>query len=75
MRSEYITLGRNAKRMAGQRFGRLTVLGPVGRTKGRAIVWLCRCDCGNEIEVVGRSLRSGNTRSCGCLYHAKGGAP
>lgn len=27
----------------------------------------CRCDCGNEVVVLGASIRSGNTKSCGCL--------
>ena len=29
--------------------------------------WKCVCDCGNTIEVLGYNLKSGNTRSCGCL--------
>lgn len=29
--------------------------------------WLCKCDCGNTTIVAGRSLRNGDTRSCGCL--------
>jgi len=28
--------------------------------------WICRCDCGNIVSVVGAELRSGNTSSCGC---------
>ena len=28
--------------------------------------WLCKCDCGNTIEVSGGNLRSGHTKSCGC---------
>lgn len=31
------------------------------------IYWLCRCDCGNTKEIKGHSLRSGITKSCGCL--------
>lgn len=27
---------------------------------------MCRCDCGVEKVVIGDSLRSGNTQSCGC---------
>lgn len=53
--------------MAGHSFGRLTVIAEGGRDKGRNIHWLCRCECGNTLEVVGFSLRSGETRSCGCL--------
>ncbi len=30
-------------------------------------MWLCRCDCGTEIEIAGSNLRSGNSASCGCL--------
>lgn len=54
--------------MTGQRFGLLTVLrreGSGGSTRRRAM-WLCRCDCGNEICVVGANLRNGNTQSCRC---------
>lgn len=29
--------------------------------------WKCQCECGNVIEVVGTYLKSGNTKSCGCM--------
>ena len=29
--------------------------------------WKCQCECGNVIEARGSSLRSGHTKSCGCL--------
>lgn len=29
--------------------------------------WNCKCDCGNKFVVLGSSLKSGNTKSCGCL--------
>ena len=32
------------------------------------ISWLCKCECGVEVVVLGASLRSGNTASCGCLH-------
>lgn len=51
--------------MSGQRFGRLSVVSRVsGRSEAR---WLCRCDCGHEVEVNGYDLRRGHTQSCGCL--------
>lgn len=53
--------------IAGQKFGRLTALKPLGINKGTSTTWLCKCDCGNETKAEIRSLRSGNTRSCGCL--------
>jgi hypothetical protein len=53
--------------MIGKHFDRWIVLKQVGRTKNRSIAWLCRCDCGTERIVDGSSLRSGRSRSCGCL--------
>lgn len=53
----------------GHRFGRLTVLRRYDSTdySGSGAYWLCRCDCGVEVAVLGTHLRNGNTRSCGCL--------
>lgn len=52
---------------AGSRFGRLVVISDAGRSvKGNRQQYLCKCDCGNEIVVIGKSLKSGNTKSCGC---------
>ncbi len=53
--------------LAGQRFGRLTVLTPAGTNRRHGATWTCRCDCGNETVVDARNLRAGNTKSCGCL--------
>lgn len=54
--------------LTGQKFGRLLVLeDSMKRTKHRYVLWLCKCDCGNEIPVIGRHLTIGNTKSCGCL--------
>lgn len=55
-----------AKDIIGQRFGRLLVVERHG-TRGSAATWLCVCDCGVRRIVFGFSLRSGATRSCGCL--------
>ena len=52
--------------LTGQRFGRLTVLERAGRSKNESL-WLCRCDCGNEVVTWSSSLRRGLTRSCGCI--------
>ena len=58
--------------LEGQVFGRLTVGGYVGA--GR---WLCQCACGVERSIDGKSLRTGHTRSCGCLSteRKRGGNP
>lgn len=52
--------------LAGQRFGRLTCLRPDGR-RSRYVLWFCRCDCGTSLLATANHLRSGSTRSCGCL--------
>lgn len=51
--------------LTGKRFGRLTVLEWVPSERGDAH-WLCRCDCGTEKVVNGKSLRDGHSKSCGC---------
>jgi hypothetical protein len=33
-------------------------------------LWECRCDCGNICTINTNSLRTENTRSCGCLRRA-----
>lgn len=48
-------------------FGRLTVVKYVGLDKYNNALWLCRCECKNEIVVKGINLRNSRTRSCGCL--------
>ncbi len=48
--------------MTGQRFGRLTVKEYAGDSK-----WLCKCDCGNLVEIRTSNLTNGHTKSCGCL--------
>lgn len=52
--------------LTGQRFGRLTVI-RYDHSEHDGTHWLCKCDCGNEKVAAGYSLRSGNTKSCGCL--------
>lgn len=34
--------------------------------KRKRAVWHCKCKCGNECDVVGSLLISGETQSCGC---------
>lgn len=54
------------KDRTGQRFGKLVAVRNLGKQRGEpGMWWLCRCDCGKEIEVRGGSLQSGYTKSCG----------
>ena len=57
--------------LTGQRFGKLVVVKRAEdyvSPKGvHSIQWLCKCDCGNEVVTLARNLKSGYTKSCGCL--------
>ena len=52
--------------LTNQTFGKLIVIERASNGNSRPH-WLCQCECGNNIIVKGDSLRSGNTKSCGCL--------
>ena len=60
--------------LTGQRFSRLVVLERLDK-RGNEWYWKCQCDCGNICEVRGVSLRSGSTKSCGCLKKEKDHMP
>lgn len=53
--------------VTGRVFGKLTAIKPVGQALSGKILWLCRCECGNERTVKIDNLTGGHTRSCGCL--------
>jgi hypothetical protein len=54
--------------MTGQRFDRLVVDKYIRSDgPGFGAVWQCNCDCGNIWIGLGRRLRIGETKSCGCL--------
>ena len=54
----------------GQSFGRLKVLARAP-SQARCTMWKCRCDCGSTLNVATQSLRSGASKSCGCLMKEK----
>lgn len=52
--------------MIGQKHGMLTVIAEGAKSNQQA-TWICKCDCGNITKpILGYSLRSGATKSCGC---------
>lgn len=58
---------------SGDKFGRLTVIDchhSAKRRDGSAgeRVMLCLCECGEKTQVKTSNLKSGNTKSCGCLH-------
>lgn len=58
----------NPKNITYARFGRLVALYPTNERKD-GVVWMCRCDCGNQHKVSMKNLTNGDTKSCGCLYN------
>ena len=58
--------------LTGQRYGRLTVIGPAENI-GKRTAWRCLCDCGQETVVKTCHLRSGLAVSCGCIKPDSGG--
>jgi len=53
--------------ISGQTFGRWTVTARAVSKPGKQARWHCKCSCGNGGEVGGAQLRSGWSKSCGCL--------
>lgn len=47
----------------GQRFGYLVALGR-GPSTPKYATWRCKCDCGREVIVEGRKLRTGAKKAC-----------
>ena len=58
--------------LTGKRYGKLTVIkraeknhvSPCGTV---SVIWVCQCDCGNIVLVLGKNLRSGKSTNCGCI--------
>ena len=59
-------MGKYPPILPGKRYGRLVAIREDVDKK-----WLCKCDCGNTKVILGASLKSGVTRSCGCLRKEK----
>ena len=56
------------KDLKNKRFGKLFVIEYNGNGK-----WLCQCDCGNKTIVRSDYLKTGHTKSCGCIHKKYGG--
>lgn len=56
----------HALQLIGKKFGMLTVIERAESNKEGRSMWLCKCDCGNLVTVLGKDLRRGHTSSCGC---------
>ena len=65
----FMTVAKRPKAIdiTGERFGRLTAVKRIGKDKRNNALWLCKCDCGNEVVRATAELKKRNNHSCGCL--------
>lgn len=61
-----ITTSSTTKMKSGERHNRLTAVARVEVNKHGKAIWSFLCSCGNEHKATACSVRSGNTKSCGC---------
>jgi len=57
---------KNRLNLVGRRFGRVVVISFHEIRRPGVSVWMILCDCGAKKAVLGQSLTSGQTTSCGC---------
>lgn len=57
----------NFKDLTGERFDRLVVTRKAGKVYGTQVLWECACSCGATVKTTTQRLKSGHTKSCGCL--------
>ncbi len=72
IKKEKLTLTSRMYDLTGQKFNKLKVIEFAeirlsGKTKIKKSFWKCICECGNTKIVCGADLKSGHTKSCGCL--------
>ena len=63
-------MGRTAIDLTGQQFGLWRVLEKTEeRTSSGDVKWLCECSCEQHTQKIisAHSLRSGRSKSCGCI--------
>ena len=53
--------------LTGERFGLLVVLQRSSARQNRHVLWDCACDCGRSAICASVNLKTGHTKSCGCL--------
>ncbi len=62
----------NKNDLTGKRFGKLSVIAETdNRADSGSIVWQCKCDCGNIVEISSKRLVNGLAVSCGCYQKEK----
>jgi hypothetical protein len=60
--------------LIGEKFGRLTILDILpSEKKNTSSRFFCRCECGSTKTISSAAIKSGRTKSCGCLHRRAGG--
>lgn len=58
------------KDYTGSKFGMLTIKAKLQEKKSTSFLYLCECDCGNQVKLVSNKFTGANSdRSCGCRMH------
>ncbi|MFC2577828.1 MAG: hypothetical protein ACFNQH_02090, partial [Veillonella parvula] len=57
----------------GEKNNKLEIIG-YSHKSGRKHYWKCKCDCGKETVVAIDHLKSGHTKSCGCVNSSHRGS-
>lgn len=56
--------------LTGKKYGKLIVMyqseNHISKNGNKRVVWHCKCDCGNEVDVMALNLTRRHTTSCGC---------
>lgn len=58
--------------LTGQKFGKLTAVKDVERSRNGHVRWLCWCECGGTKSVLSTHLVQGNIKHCGCVKRPTG---
>ena len=64
-------LNRKIRDLTGQKFGELTVISRIEEKRKGGVWWLCKCDCGEDYEVLGTLLINGRRTRCSGDKHEK----
>lgn len=68
-------IGKEIEDLSGNKFGDLTVIKFLKKkyyNNSSVNIWQCKCSCGKIIEVNQGALKSGDSKSCGCLVESRG---
>jgi len=73
LKANNIVLKKRFHSLLGQTFERLTVIDRIAKEKNgkNYYFWVCKCICGNVVNVKGNCLLSGVTKSCGCIMEER----